>query len=508
MQEENQEFQNTLYTGDNLYILNGLNSEIADLIYLDPPFNSNRMYDSPLGGGTNFSDIWVWKDIDEDYLDEMQTEYPQLVDWIKLISSSNSKSTMAYITYMAQRLIQMHRILKPTGSLYYHCDPTAGAYVKEMLDFIFGGNNFRNEIIWQRNKTAKGSQHKAKRFGVNTDCIYFYTKSDDYYFNANFIEKELDEKFPKIDEDGRRYNTATPLYCSKSMGERPNLCYKWHGFSCPHPSGWRLSKERMDEEYAKGNIVIIEEKGLDGKIISRKIERRAYLDEYEGFKLDNLWTDIPRLTGKSKEYVGQRTQKPLKLLNRIINASCPVGGLVVDPFCGCATTCIAAEIMNRKWIGIDIDKLAVRKLAERITTLGDIDLQEIGFDDKYRQGLFDKSYIVLDKPSKRTDVVEKDITEPTTRNEIKEILYQKQKGRVDENGMKKCLCNGCFCEYLLKDLEIDHIIPKAKGGGNYLENYQLLCSSCNRMKGYRTMAYLRMKNKAIRKILDEVEFGE
>ena len=454
MEENSNDFQNTLYTNDNLFVLRRLDSESVDLIYLDPPFNSKRMYENPIGTGSkkvmaSFKDIWTWEeDVDKAYLAELGKTHPDLVKYIFSIGQLHSEAMMSYITYMTQRVLEMHRILKPTGSLYYHCDPTAGHFVKLMLDGIFGRKNLINEIIW----SYQGTGESDKAFKRKHDNIYAYAKKyGEHFFNTEETIEPVSEKSTK------RYNKQDENGKYKEIRHRDGKVYK---------------------QYERTHM-----------------------------RLRDVW-EIPIVNAYAKERTGYPTQKPLKLLNRIINASCPVGGLVVDPFCGCATTCIAAEIMNRKWIGIDIDKLAVRKLAERITTLGDIDLQEIGFDDKYRQGLFDKSYIVLDKPSKRTDVVEKDITEPTTRNEIKEILYQKQKGRVDENGMKKCLCNGCFCEYLLKDLEIDHIIPKAKGGGNYLENYQLLCSSCNRMKGDRTMAYLRMKNKAIRKILDEVEFGE
>ena len=171
-----QDFQNTLYTGDNLYILNGLNSEIADLIYLDPPFNSKRVYSAPVGSkaaGTSFKDIWTWQDVDEQYLESLSDEYPDLVEYIKIIGLIHSKAMMSYITYMAQRVIQMHRILKPTGSLYYHCDPTAGHFVKLILDAIFGRKNFVNEIIW----SYQGTGESKVAFKRKHDDLYFYTKN-------------------------------------------------------------------------------------------------------------------------------------------------------------------------------------------------------------------------------------------------------------------------------------------------------------------------------------------
>ena len=466
--------QNTLYTQDNLFVLYGMNSEIADLIYLDPPFNSKRMYCAPVGSkaaGSSFKDMWEWSDVNEAYLEKLAIDYIEITDFIKSIAKIHSKAMMAYITYMCQRLIELHRILKNTGSIYLHCDSTASHYLKQLMDGIFGRDNFRNEIIWKRNQsTGKGSQFKAKKFGANTDTILFYTKSDNYYFEP-YIDVDTDvnilKKFPKIDQDGRRYNTATPIFRSKSMGPRPNLCYEWNGFQNPHASGWRLSKERLEEEYQVGNIVITNH---------GKIERRAYLDSYKGAPIDNNWTDINRPSGR--EATGYPTQKPLALLNRIIEASCHKGGLVLDPFCGCATTCVAAQQLGRKWIGIDIEKNAVGVLMERLS------------DDA---GMF-SDFINTDITPQRTDV--KRI--PSTEKTVREMLFKQQNGK----------CNACDVEMRIVDFEVDHIIPKAKGGGDYMENYQLLCGSCNRIKGARPMEYLRMKIATREKYIKKVQFGE
>ena len=157
-------------------VLNGLNSESVDLVYLDPPFNSKRLYNAPIGSraeGSQFKDTWNLSDVNEQLLDIMSNNFPELVDYIDIIDRVSDIHMKSYITYMAQRVIQLHRILKPTGSIYYHCDPTAGHFVKLMLDCVFGKENFRNEIVWQRNNAAKGSQHNSKRFGVDTDCIFF-----------------------------------------------------------------------------------------------------------------------------------------------------------------------------------------------------------------------------------------------------------------------------------------------------------------------------------------------
>ncbi|RLA08685.1 MAG: hypothetical protein DRQ51_01640 [Gammaproteobacteria bacterium] len=468
-------FINTLYTNDNLFILNGLNNESIDLIYLDPPFNSKRFYSAPIGSksaGASFSDMWSWEDVNESYLEKMFSNYPFLVNFIQSIEGIHGKAMMAYITYMTQRIIEMHRVLKPTGSFYLHVDPTASHYLKIVLDKIFGKSNFRNEIIWQRMTGAKGSQFKAKKFGASTDTILFYTKSDEYHLNPTIKLKENDpvmlKKFNKIDNKGKRYyDDSAHIWRNPSMGDRPNLCYAWRGFNNPHLSGWRLSKQRLEEEYQKGNIVIKD----DGKL-----ERRKYFDDYDGKTLDNNWIDIPRAMGG--ERTGYPTQKPIALLNRIIKASSREGDIIFDPFCGCATACVAAQQLNRKWIGIDIEKQAAEVLVNRLS------------DDA---GLFSNFIHRVDIPKR--DDIKKELPSFS----IKERLHKEQKG----------ICKGCNHEYLIKDFHIDHIIPKAKGGGDYYENYQLLCGHCNTTKGDRPMEYLMNKVKIQDELLKEkLTFGK
>jgi site-specific DNA-methyltransferase (adenine-specific) len=474
--------QNTLFTNDNLFVLHGLNSASVDLIYLDPPFNSKRTYSAPIGtksAGASFKDMWTWQDIDNAYLDKLVDKYPALVKFIQSIQEIHSKAMIAYITYMTQRLIEMHRVLKETGSIYLHCDPTASHYLKIVLDEIFGRENFRNEIIWQRNDArGKGSQFTSKKFGANTDAIFFYTKTNTFFLNSNknIIDVDILTRFSKTDENGKKYYTGIPIFRSKSMGSRPNLCYEWRGFKNPHLSGWRLSKERLEEEYQKGNVIIT----IDGKL-----ERRKYLDDYEGKPIDNNWIDIPRATGK--EATGYPTQKPLALLKRIIEASSKTGDVILDPFCGCATTCVAAQQLGRKWIGIDIETKAAEVLIERLE----------------KDGFMDESFKFINKGENfihRTDVPQRtDIEqEPITIN-VKERLFKQQKG----------CCNACSVELDIWHFEVDHIIPRAKGGGDYFENYQLLCGNCNRIKGDRPMEYLRTKIKSREELLkNKLTFGE
>ena len=408
-------FTNTLYTNDNLFVLNGLNSNLVDLIYLDPPFNSKRMYSAPIGSkaaGTSFKDMWTWEDVNEAYLETLAGKYPALTTFIASIGAIHSKAMKAYLTYMAQRIIEMHRVLKDTGSIYLHCDPTASHYLKVVLDEIFGKNNFRNEIIWCYKRPSAPKQRQLPRLH---DVIFWYSKGEKWTFNGD--------------------NVRVP-YAQSSL-ER---------------AGYAANVSKM----------------TDGGVVELK----------EGGKLPEDWWDIPMLKGNSKEATGYPTQKPLALLHRIIKASSNEGDIVMDPFCGCATTCVAAQQLNRKWIGIDIEKQAVNILVERLS------------DDA---GMF-KDFVSTHFVPQRTDV---QIIKPI--KSVKERLYKEQNS----------LCNGCKTQFELRNLEIDHIVPKSKGGGDYYENYQLLCGACNRMKGDRPMEYLRMKrNKEEELLKDKIIFGE
>ena len=307
----------TIFCKDNLDVLQGINSKSVDLIYLDPPFNKNKIFTAPIGSsaeGASFKDYFREKDIKDEWVETIKEDHIELYNFLNGVKSiSNSKHYLynyCYLCYMAIRLIEMRRILKDTGSIYFHCDPTVSHYVKIMMDTIFGEDNFRNEIVWQRNdKRGKGSQFNSKKYGANTDTILFYTKTDNFTFSMRNVidisEKAVLQKFNKKDDQERLYYTGIPIFRSKSMGKRHNLCYEWKGFKNPYPSGWRLSKERLEEEYQKGNIIIKE---------NGKLERRKYLDSYKGEVIDNNWTDIPRVIGK--ESTGYPTQKPLSLLER------------------------------------------------------------------------------------------------------------------------------------------------------------------------------------------------
>lgn len=393
---------------------------------------------------------------------EIADTSPDLYAALSAAKRTHGKSMMSYLIMMGIRLIEMRRILKSTGSIYLHCDPTACHYLKLVMDAVFGARNFRNEIVWERaTSKAKGSQHMPKSWGTNTDIILFYARSREASIRPyrKLASEEILTKFPKVDERGGRYKDDTAhIWSTPNMGARPNLCYEWRGFTNPHPSGWRLSRGRLEEEYQKGNIII----RSDGKL-----ERRAYERDYRGEPIGNLWTDIAPVTG-GEEYLDYPTQKPLALLERIIRASSEKGDWVLDPFCGCATACSAAERLDRKWIGIDISPKAVDLLNERL-------VREAGLD-KFTKGAGD---II-----RRTAIpVRGGARSPC----IKDMLYGSQQG----------LCNLCKQWFQYRQMDVDHKTPTSKGGPDVDSNLQLLCHHCNMIKGDRTMAEARVRLKEL-----------
>lgn len=362
---------NTLYFGDNLPIIRQfIKDETIDLIYLDPPFNSKANYnvifktknkeDSP-SQIQAFEDTWKWNSTTEFELHQLFGAEPKLAELMKGLELIIGKNDLlAYLVMMAIRLRELHRVLKDTGSLYLHCDPTASHYLKLILDAIFGVVNFRNEIIWKRATSGqKGSQYESKKLGVVHDVILFYCKNTNNIFfkipKKQLSDKELDKLFPFEDKYGKWKNDSHHVFRTPGMGDRPNLCYTWRGVTNPHTSGWRLSKERLEEEYKKGNIEINDK----GKVI-----RKARLNDYKGENLNDTWTDIYPAQGN--ERMGYPTQKPIALLERIIKASSKEGDVILDPFCGCGTAIVAAQRLNRNWIGMDITHLAIGLMEKRI----------------------------------------------------------------------------------------------------------------------------------------------
>lgn len=352
----------TIFLRDNLEILQGLNSVCIDLIYLDPPFNKNKVFSAPIGSsaeGAEFSDIFREEDLKNEWLLTIKEDHPDLFQYLNGIKGVGKPYNFAYLAYMAIRLIECHRVLKSTGSLYLHCDPTMSHYLKTTMDCIFGEENFRNEIVWRRHTSVHASfQHQPRQWGSITDHILFYSKTNDFQIRPyrEISQKDRIEKFNLVDENGRRfYDDSAHIWNTPNMGSRPNQCYEWKGFKNPHPSGWRLSKTRLKEEYEKGNIVILP---------NGKLQRRKYEHDFRGTPIGNFWDDLQPAAGK--ERTGYPTQKPLALLDRIVRASSMKGDIILDPFCGCATTCVSAENNNRHWIGIDVSQKAYDLVKERL----------------------------------------------------------------------------------------------------------------------------------------------
>jgi len=329
---------NKLILGDNLEILKTLESESVDLIYLDPPFFSNRNYEV------------IWGDEGE----------------VRSFQDRWSGGMEHYIAWLKERVEQMHRILKPTGSIFLHCDWHANAYIRvQILDRIFGSNNFRNEIIWKR-KTGRGeTNHKSNKFGTEIDTIFFYAKSNNNFFESQFsfevegYQDYVDKAFNLIDENGRKYQSDN----LSSPTPRPNLMYEYKGYQ-PPKNGWAISLEKMEQWDKEGRLLFPKDK-------NGRIRRKRFLDELKGKPIQNLWTDI-EITSQSKERIGYPTQKPEALLERIIKCASNDGDIVLDPFVGGGTTVAVADKLNRKWIGIDQSVQAVKVTELRLDKQRDL----------------------------------------------------------------------------------------------------------------------------------------
>ena len=357
---------NTLFYGDNLPILREhIPDQSIDLVYLDPPFNSNRSYNvlfkeesgkESESQITAFDDTWHWGEQAEELYAELVTDINGKVGQMigALRGAIGENQMMAYLVMMAGRLVELHRVLKPTGSLYLHCDPTASHYLKIILDTIFGPLNFLNEITWKRTNTHNDARTK---FPDVSDSILFYSKSKDTPFHAQHTLHDPDyvAKFYRYDDgDGRGSYTLDNM---ASPNPRPNMMYEWLGFPCP-AMGWRYQRETMQQLHDDGRIYYPSK--ADGSFDASKRPRlKRYLNEQNGPVIGNVWTDIGPISAHAAERLGYPTQKPLALLERILQASSNPGDLVLDPFCGCGTTIAAAQKLGRKWVGIDITHLAI-----------------------------------------------------------------------------------------------------------------------------------------------------
>ena len=450
----------TLYHGDNLNFLRGMNSETVHLIATDPPFNKNRDFHATpdsLASGARFKDRWRWDDdVHEEWTDSIKDDWPAVESVIAGARLAYGDDMAAFMCWLGVRLMEMHRILRLDGTLYLHLDRTAVAYIKCLLDGIFGPRNFITEIIWNYG-TPSGGRAGGKKPVKSHETLLVYAKQySKHTYNRQYTpysENYRTRWFRHTDAEGRKYRTRKRL----------------------------------------------------GRII------RQYLDESPGVPLSDTWTDIKSLYGSSGwfpttrgEITGYPTQKPLSLYERIINASSNEGDIVLDPFCGCATTPIAAERLKRQWVGMDIWDGAYTQVMERMER--DTVLR---FDDKSHVTLPKVNYIT--EPPRRTD--DNELAAPSLKPKIRratepwEKLTHRQIVRVLEVAQRSngnVLCAGCGRDLEREFMELDHITPRSDGGENHIRNRILLCRPCNGRKGAElTLRGLIRENKKVGWMKDE-----
>ncbi len=359
---------NKLYYGDNLTVLrNDIERESVDLIYLDPPFNSqanyNVLFRSTSGEDSQaqihaFEDTWHWGEHAENAFDEViaswSTDAAELLRALRAFLKESD--IMAYLCMMAIRLLELHRVLRPTGSMYLHCDPTASHYLKLLIDAVFGPQQFRSEIIWQRTS----AHSSAKRYGPVHDVILFYTRSDDFVWIPQYTpysETYLDAFYTHRDVNGRRWRRSDLTGAGIRHGETGK---EWRGIDVTAKGRhWQVPPRILDEWDKAGKIHWPAKE--DGVPMFKR-----YADEMPGVPLQDMWTDIPPLHNLAAERLGYPTQKPEMLLERILAASSNEGDIILDPFCGCGTTIHAAQKLKREWIGIDITHLAISLIEKRL----------------------------------------------------------------------------------------------------------------------------------------------
>lgn len=360
--------KNKLYYGDNLDVLRRyIPDESVDLIYLDPPFNSRQDYNvlfAEKDGArsasqiTAFKDSWEWNiDAERAYIEVVESG-GRVADAMRAFRTLLGGSDMlAYLAMMAPRLVELRRVLKSTGSLYLHCDPTASHYLKLLLDSVFGAHHFKNEIIWKRSDAHSDAKQGSTHMGRIHDVIFYCSKTENPQFNTLHtpLPDSTQERWYRHVEEGtgRRYNKADVT--GPGGAAKGNAHYEWKGVT----RYWRYKRSKMEELAAEGKLVYSK---------SGMVYQKRYLDESKGVSVQDVWNDVPMLRGihQNSERLGYPTQKPEALLERILRTSSNEGDVVLDPFCGCGTTVQVAQKLNRRWIGIDITHLAIGLIKTRL----------------------------------------------------------------------------------------------------------------------------------------------
>ena len=422
----------TIWTGDNLDVMRGMNSDSVDLIYLDPPFNSGKQWSAPIGSeaaGAAFKDTWSLSDVNLVEHGAIKEKNAALGSVIDAAGLAHGKPMQSYLIYMGIRMLEMQRLLKPTASIYLHCDPTASAWLRTAMDAVFGKDCFRNEIVWSYEKWT----NSTRAFQKNHDVILFYAHKDSTF---NKLYGPLTDRQRQLIQRG--YNDGS------RAGKQIVRIYN------------------RDADAVKARLAQWEREG------------RAIYDVQppQGKAISAVWP-LSLLNGASKERTGYPTQKPLTLLERIVAASSTPGDMVLDPFCGCATACVAAEKLDRQWVGIDVSALAYNLVQQRLAREVNVGSRETprltGWDVTHR-----------DDVPQRTDLGD---IPPYNSQENRERLYGRQGG----------YCNGCEHHFPPRNLTIDHIVPRSRGGSHHVDNLQLLCGACNSAKGAGTQEALIAK---------------
>ena len=511
-----------LFIADNLSLLQQLDNESVDLICIDPPFAKNQTFTGSLkppltdaerqlerdtltawglhsaqdaanagiewpdaDNRARFSDMWRWEnDVHEDWITRIEEDYPALAAVIDAARRAHSEGMAAYLCYMAIRIIEMRRVLKTTGSIYLHCDPTASPYLRSVMDAIFGVDKFRAEITWQRTN-AKGLAFKG--YPHNSDIILYYSKGETFTWNRPFQPHDpayVEKFYRHIEpETGRRYRLADLVNPNKN---RPNLTYEFLGVN----RVWRWTKERMQAAYEQGLVV----QSRPGTVPQQK----RYLDEMQGIPLDTIWDDIQPLQAQSGERTGYPTQKPVALAERIILASSNPGDVVLDCFAGCAYVPVAAERNGRQWLACDISPRALTVLRRQFAKFH---YAVDGNQSAEQPSLIVAANVITRSPF---DLPERSDTDPEERHDIKELPERKYKipsSLIPEREMLEYLLklsgytswccgfanrrpNGAIVE-TANNFHLDHIDPKSKDGSNQIWNRAPLCPAHNVRKNNR-----------------------
>jgi DNA modification methylase len=361
--------RNLLFYGDNLDVLrNRIPSGSVDLVYLDPPFNSNRSYNVLFRHRSGaeaqaqieaFDDTWIWTQESEQlYRELLQGGAPaKVADALEAMRKLlGDNDLLAYLTMMSARMVELHRVLKPTGSLYLHCDPTASHYLKLLLDAVFGPEQFRSEIIWKRTTAHSDTAQGRRQHGRVHDLLFFYTKGDKWTWNplyTSYDPEYVASKYRYVEpETGRLYRLGD--LTGPGGAAKGNPAYEVMGVT----RHWRYSKENMEALIKAGRVVQTKPGAVP--------QYKRYLDEMPGVPIQDIWADIDPINSMATERLGYPTQKPEALLERIIAASSSEGDVVLDPFCGCGTAIAVAQRLNRRWIGVDVTYLAVDLIRNRL----------------------------------------------------------------------------------------------------------------------------------------------